>query len=593
MALAWLGWGRALAWDEVEFTRATDWIRQGRVPFRDFWEHHTPLSWFLMAPWKAMFRDPGADTILAMRWGQVPLWIGVFLTLSAWMKELGLAAWNRLAMQTLLLVSPFFVFWAIQYRIDVAGNFFVLLALLASARLPRLASMGLACGACLGLAVLANLRLAPLVVVALLAFPWMNLEQRRWRWRPGAYRIWIGFALAAALLAVYLLLTGSAVQWWQNLILDNAATDRLVQIQEPNFGRVVLMPFQNRDIAGCFLLIGGGLGLLAALKAFRKPGILQQLALLQVVNIFFVFRMKVNYAYHFQLVLLFMLPFLGERLEALRRWRPWAWGPGLILGVAGLQLLMNASDFARFHQGRLLAYQDLVMREADRATAPGDKVLDTCGFALNRASAYRYWFLAANVRVLSLARRIPRYTLQEFREAPPGAVIYNFRGYNWFREWPDLGQHLVTHYLPRYPNLWLPGLSGRLDASRRTVEWTVPRSGNYLLAGSEVLAQHPWFKAALHIGLRGTNLQRGIELAAKELSPVDGTVVAWTLNGQGLPAGVQRVSLRQGDRLASELRSGGPVGLFVVDARWPKLFEEAPLGSHMDELFFEYYRDDP
>jgi hypothetical protein len=34
------------------------------------------------------------------------------------------------------------------------------------------------------------------------------------------------------------------------------------------------------------------------------------------------------------------------------------------------------------------------------------------------------------------------------------------------------------------------------------------------------------------------------------------------------------------------------VGLFVVDAHWPKLFEEAPLGVHMDELFFDYYKDD-
>src|SRR5436305_15332505 len=39
-----------LVWDEIEFFRATDWVRRGLVPYRDFWEHHTPLQWFLFAP---------------------------------------------------------------------------------------------------------------------------------------------------------------------------------------------------------------------------------------------------------------------------------------------------------------------------------------------------------------------------------------------------------------------------------------------------------------------------------------------------------------------------------------------------------------
>jgi hypothetical protein len=591
-ALAWLGWGRALGWDEVEFTRATEWVRQGRVPFRDFWEHHTPLTWFLMAPWKALFQGPGTGTVLAMRWGQVTLWIGIFLGLNAWMKDQGLPIRSRLATQALLLTSPFFVLWALQYRIDVSGNLFVVLALLASARLDRSRSMGLYCGALLGLAVLANLRLAPLVGVGLLVFPWMDLGERRWRWRLGAQWIWYGFSLVAALLALYLALTDSGALWWQNLIVDNALTDRLVQYQEPNFGRVVLMPFRNQDLSGCLLILGGGLGLLASLPSFRRPGLLHQLALLQAANFFFVSRMKVNYPYHFQLVLLFMMPFLGECLEAFRRWRPGPWGPRLVLGAAGFQMLLNVAAFAEHRQSRLLAYQDLVMREADRVTEPGEKVLDMCGFALNREPAYRYWFLAVNIRVLSLSGHVDRYPLKEFRDRPPRAVIYNFRGYNWFREWPELGRHLVTHYLPRHPNLWLPGLSGRLDASHRTMEWMVPRSGDYLLAGSEALAKHPWFKAPLHIGLRGTNLERGIELVSGDLPAVPGTVVAWTLNGKGLPAGTRRVSLKQGDRLNAELSSEGPVGLFVVDAHWPKLFEEAPLGVHMDELFFDYYKDD-
>ena len=40
-----LQWLHPINWDELEFFRATKWIAEGRVPYRDFWEHHTPLAW--------------------------------------------------------------------------------------------------------------------------------------------------------------------------------------------------------------------------------------------------------------------------------------------------------------------------------------------------------------------------------------------------------------------------------------------------------------------------------------------------------------------------------------------------------------------
>src|SRR5687768_7795896 len=71
-----LQWGHPIEWDEIEFYRATRWIAEGRVPFRDFWEHHVPLQWFLFAPAAAIFGEgPGVASILAMRWVQLPLWI--------------------------------------------------------------------------------------------------------------------------------------------------------------------------------------------------------------------------------------------------------------------------------------------------------------------------------------------------------------------------------------------------------------------------------------------------------------------------------------------------------------------------------------
>src|SRR5437867_1112981 len=57
-----------LNWDEIEFFRATDWVRQGLVPYRDFFEHHTPLQWFLFAPIVSFVRSPGAAAVITMRW---------------------------------------------------------------------------------------------------------------------------------------------------------------------------------------------------------------------------------------------------------------------------------------------------------------------------------------------------------------------------------------------------------------------------------------------------------------------------------------------------------------------------------------------
>ena len=64
--LAPLGWmiqaGRALSWDEVGYFRATDRVAQGRAPYRDFFEHHPPLQWVLVAPVARLTEGPGGGT---------------------------------------------------------------------------------------------------------------------------------------------------------------------------------------------------------------------------------------------------------------------------------------------------------------------------------------------------------------------------------------------------------------------------------------------------------------------------------------------------------------------------------------------------
>ena len=94
-----------LNWDEVEYFRATDWISQGLVPYRDFWEHHTPLMWFVFAPVAMLTDSPGAGAIVFMRWAQVPLWIAAFWLVNRLMSAANIAGIARLVAIVLAISS--------------------------------------------------------------------------------------------------------------------------------------------------------------------------------------------------------------------------------------------------------------------------------------------------------------------------------------------------------------------------------------------------------------------------------------------------------------------------------------------------------
>src|SRR5436190_18382095 len=156
---------RPLNWDEIEFFRASDWIRRGLVPYRDFFEHHTPLQWFLFAPLTALIHSPGAVAIIAMRWAQVPLWIATFWLMSIWMRRAGISTFARLSAIVLPLCSSMFMLAAIEFRVDALACTLLALALVLEQR-ESMASAGVA----LVLSGFANVRLGPMLVVALIAF---------------------------------------------------------------------------------------------------------------------------------------------------------------------------------------------------------------------------------------------------------------------------------------------------------------------------------------------------------------------------------------------------------------------------------------
>src|SRR5205085_4870540 len=159
-----------IVWDEIEYFRATDWVWRGLVPYRDFWDIHTPLQWFVFAPFAALTTSPGVSAVIALRWAQLPLWILTFALLWKWMRAEGLSARSTAVAVLFAVCSTQFTLAAIEYRIDALGCALFVAALLLLQR-----GHGAWAGVALCLAGFANIRFGPLIVLAAL------LTRLRWR----------------------------------------------------------------------------------------------------------------------------------------------------------------------------------------------------------------------------------------------------------------------------------------------------------------------------------------------------------------------------------------------------------------------------
>lgn len=538
--------GEPLAWDELEFFRATRWIAEGRLPFRDYWEHHLPLQWFAFAPVAWLFGGgAGAGAVVALRWAQVALWVGVFWRFRGFGVS-GLA---------ILLAAPAFVSSAVQYRVDVLGiAAFVAAIWTAATPVAALGATGrraatgaaavqrrwIAFGALMSLAVLANMRLAPTVIVAAaLVLFWRDGE---WRFNPRALSMLIGVAAVVALFLGYLFATRSWPGFVDGVIRYNSMSDALVPDEANTFWSRLAAPFVALDVAAIAFWLAAAAGLVAAARTIRTPRIEHLCALLALVTLLVTALTGVQYPYHFLITYVLLLPFV-------RVPEKWAY----VIVAAALILNVSRMSFEP------MAYQDRVMRMVDARTAPNEKVWDGVGYALRREPAYRYWFLPAGVRLMAQHGHIEPYDLPQFLANPPAAIVYNERIQYWLTVFRRLGEYVLRHYLPLERNLWIPGMSARVDANQRYAAWLVPRTGRYEVHASELLAKHPWFSDPLRYGsMRGSEL--AIPLARLPKAPVDvridGVVVA--------AAGV--IELRRGSRLELRYRGAAPAGVVVVPA---------------------------
>jgi len=529
--------GVPLAVDEVEFFRATKWIGEGRVPFRDFWEHHTPLQWFAFAPVARLFANgPGVASIVAMRWAQVLLWIAVFALLLRYARRANVDAWPALV---LLLVSATFVRKAVEYRVDVAGNlgFVAGIALIAAG---GSVARWIGFGTLMSAAVLANMRLAPLVVFTALLALFRNEE----RWRFNARALWMlaGVAAIAATFIAYLMLTGAWPPFLEAIFDYNLTSAGLLEVD--TFFDALLAPLWTLDAGGLAFWLAALVGLFLAL---RERGPLQFVALIALASIVTVALMEVQYDYHFQTTWLLLLP-----LAALTIAR---WPRAFALVAAGALAIFIVQLLPSF--GAEMQYQDDVMTMADRLTQPDERVFDGSGFALRREPAYRYWFLTTGVRMMAQRGLLEPY---DITKDPPAAVIADYRLRVFLETFPQTSLWATTHYVPLYRNLWVPGMTAIVGPQPTRVGWIVPRAGRYDAHASAALATHPWFTQPLSYAATAGPLAPRYAIPLRRLPPLAADALQWRVDGVVQPRGTRTFILRKGSRvelIATPARAAG------------------------------------
>jgi hypothetical protein len=578
-----LGWLHPLNWDELEFFRVSAWIAHGRVPFRDFWEHHTPLAWYVFAPVAALARSPGVGAILVLRWAQIPIWIATFWVTFIFMRDAGLSRFARWAATAIALASSFLMISAVEIRIDPLAVFFYMTGLVFVQRMHARKREAVLAGVMFCCAGLTNMRLGPLLVATVLLVSVVDLRERRWRWQHRAMWMVAGGAYTLAVALLFFQALDAVRPLYRALIMENVIGDKYGQEITAGFVHRLLVPFGVRiigsdrlfewaavDVGGISLLTLGVAGLVFALRAWRSPDDRFAIALLQIVSLAVIAGMNFIYNYHFQIAVVMMLPLIAIAVERIPK-------RSLVLSIVIVAWCVNA--FASVFRGKELdlAYQDFVMRQLDARTKPGERVWGGIAWALHREPAYHFWFLPDMTRHLVRLGYAEPYRLERVIADPPAAIVFDHYALVWIvTVQRELAPFLVRHYIPVWRNLWIPAMNARLEPGA-TVQWIVPRDGTYRVFTSTELAKHRWFHDPLYVGAYDNADPRvsarlptpglhGVELY------VDGARVEAT----------DSIALRKHHGVAARNVSGEAVAVLLLSGNDTVLFRQPPAGATLE-----------
>lgn len=227
--------------DEIEHVHASWLVSCGQRPFTDFFEHHHPLLWYLLALVLPLTSQTAA-TLLTLRL-LVLLPLAAIVVLGFRLARLGSpsprAAWLSAA---LLASMSEFVRVAIQVRPDVPQTLCVLagVLLLPGALDSRSRGRALAAGGLLGLGFLFSLKTALPIAVVMGALGYRCWRQRLPWTLAGVFLA--GCLVPAAGYAAYLFSSGGLRDYWvANWALNAAVTGhkaRVRPLQSPVFVNV-------------------------------------------------------------------------------------------------------------------------------------------------------------------------------------------------------------------------------------------------------------------------------------------------------------------------------------------------------------------
>ncbi|PYM63522.1 MAG: hypothetical protein DMD79_08370 [Candidatus Rokuibacteriota bacterium] len=484
---AGLALNAALDPDESEHLHAAWLVSTGGVPFRDFWDHHAPLFFYLMAP-ITRWTDGDVGVYLA---GRAAMALTAVASLAV-VYRLGRRFSETAARAAVLVLAfmPRFVEKTTEVRPDapaLVAWLAVLLALMRWREEGRARWLWLT-GLMLGAAMALNLKAAYGSAGILLVVAMAGLDQER-EPRPGSLagalaRLVTGAAVVPGAVVAWLALTGGVAG------LGGAARELLTNLRFPDFVR-------ERPVAdAAFGVLALALaGVVVALQREGRRLLIHPvhgplLVPAGVVAFVLLLPTTPGVSRHAWLPVLAVLGlYAGLALAVILEASPA--GPrrargALALTALAVGLVVPAANVVRSALRETNGPQLDVMASMLRDACPGEPVLDGTALYVFRPAAYRYRTLINGVQGWIRDGTIDEADLVgEIRRAQPRLAYLDGR----MRSVPAVSAFVESHYVARSDGLWIAGariLSTGERATRRA-EVEVLASGPYRVVAAGLL----------------------------------------------------------------------------------------------------------
>lgn len=483
--------------DESQHLHVAWLVMQGRVPYRDFWEHHLPFFYYGLAPLTAWLPDRPEVYFAARASMAVMAAVAVALT---WRLARRLSAAGAVWAMVVLVFLPQFAETSTETRPDVPALVAHLASLLALVRWRETGRSGWLWvaggwqGAAFALSVKAIFALAG-VATLVAGLPQAGLASGKGR-AGSLLRLVAGHGLVlGGLFGALAGLGGAAVL---RGLYNDVVRDSLRFV---DFGKTG--PFFGSEV-GALLAAGLGLGLVLRVRGLgilHHPvhGTLLVPTLATVVALSLP-RTPAVYQHAWLPLLPVVAVYAGLTLATLAEWArrdPTRWRRSLALAAIGAAVVVPAGETLIFAVRDQNSADLRLMRQELRLACPGQAILDGTALYVFRPATYRYGALIRGVREWVARGVIPEEVIADDMRAARAPIAHvDFRIRGMIGPVADL---LRRHYTPGPDGLLVAGaeVTAAEGGGRALVDLLAP--GPYLLAAT----------AGLEVSVDGAPARRG------------------------------------------------------------------------------------